>query len=161
MAKKATSFMRERGFIKVWNSRQKKGGTRQAWSDGRILVWDGLPWDFDLPVGSYVYEDGIIKPGKIPNFKELIPKQKGYHKADIVTDTEYNLLRLLKRDSLLLVTLKAKGIKAYLRYDYYQYITEKSYEAGIWKIKTKIDPILYLIDKSISVVVMPYKLHTD
>ena len=160
MAKKAISFMKEKGFIKVWNSRQKTGATtRQAWSDGRILVWDGLPWEFDLPVGSYVYEPkgGIIKPGKIPNLKSEIPKQTGYHRVEPVF--EYNLLKLLKRDSFLLVTLKGKGVRAFLKYDYYQYITEKAYQTVTWKVKSGHDPILFLIDKYICGAVMPYDLN--
>lgn len=163
MAKKATSFMKAsgKGFIKVWKSRKKTGATiRQAWTEGRILVLDGLPYEFDLPCGSYVYEPkgGLIKPGKVPDIKSVIPKQKGYHKVEVVT--EYNLLSLLKWDSFFLVTLKGNGVKAFLRYDFYQYLTENAYSTDItWKVKSKRDPVLFFLDKCLCAMVMPYNLN--
>lgn len=161
MAKKATSFMKakEKGFIKVWKS--SKYGIRQAWTDGAMLVMDGHQ-EFNFPPGHYYYDGhtGLIEPRKksdFPNFKEVIPKLKGYHKAEVVTD--YNLLRLLKKyDGGLIVMLKGKGVKAFLDYQYYKYLTEGDYTEYSWKIKSGEDPILFYLGKEKAAVVMPVRV---
>lgn len=162
MAKKATSFMKakEKGWIKVWKSRDKYSTVRQAWTDGAMLVMDGHQ-DFNFPPGYYFYDGktGLIEPRKksdFPNFKETIPKAKGYHKAEPATD--YNLLRLLKHNSRFLVTLKDKGVKAFLDYEYYQYLMEGVYTDITWKVKSGEDPILFYLGKEKAAIVMPVKV---
>lgn len=163
MAKKATSFMKakEKGFIKIWKSRGKYSTIRQAWTDGAILVMDGHQ-EFNFPPGCYFYDGktGLIEPRKksdFPDLKEVIPKAKGYHKAEPVTD--YNLLRLSKMyDSRLLVTLKGKGVMAFLDYEYYKYLTEGAYTDFTWKVKSGQDPILFYLGKEKAAVVMPVRV---
>ena len=161
MAKKATSFMKakEKGWIKVWKSRDKYSTMRQAWTDGAMLVMDGHQ-DFNFPPGYYFYDGktGLIEPRKksdFPSFKEVIPKSKGYHKAEPVTD--YNLLRLLKHNSRLLVTLQGKGVKVFLDYEYYRYLTEEGYTEYSWKVKSGEDPILFYLGKEKAAIVMPVR----
>ena len=162
MAKKATSFMKakEKGFIKVWKSRDKYSTIRQAWTDGAMLVMDGHQ-EFNFPPGHYFYDGktGLIEPRKksdFPNFKEVIPKAKGYHKAEVVTD--YNFLRLLKMNNRLIVTLKGKGVKAFLDYEYYQYLMEGAYTDIAWKVKSGQDPILFYQGKEKAAIIMPVRV---
>lgn len=160
MAKKAISFMKKegRGFIKVWESRQKDCTTiRQAWTDGKILVMDGHN-EFNLDPGSYIYdaESGLIKSGKFPKLKDIIPKMKGYHKTEAIYDD--GLLRLSKEITRLLVTLKGNGVKAFLDHDYYQYFTEGAYADWTWKVKGGEDPILFYLGKELAGLVMPIKV---
>jgi hypothetical protein len=163
MAKKATSFMKakEKGFIKVWKSRDKYSTTRQAWTDGAILVMDGHQ-EFNFPPGCYYYDGktGLIEPRKksdFPDFKEIIPKSKGYHKAEVIT--EYNLLKLLKKhDGRLIVILKGKGVKAFLDYEYYKYLLDDAYTEYTWKVKDGEDPILFYMGKEKAAVVMPIRV---
>ena len=165
MAKKATSFMKKKGkgFIKIWKSRRKDTTFEtEAWTDGAMLVMNGYR-EFNFPPGHYYYDGktGLIQPRKksdFPNFKELIPKSKGYHKAVIVT--EYNLLKLLKGYSGLVVMLKGKGkdLKAFLDYEYYQYLTDGGYGDYSWKVKGKEDPILFYVKKELAAVVMPFRV---
>ena len=165
MAKKATSFMKkkEKGWIKIWKSRRKNTTFEtEAWTDGAILVMNRYR-EFNFPPGHYYYDGktGLIEPRKksdFPNFKEVIPKSKGYHKAEIVT--EYNLLKLLKGHSGLIVMLKGKGkdVKAFLDYEYYQYLTDRGYGDYSWKVKSKEDPILFYVGKELAAVVMPFRV---
>jgi len=160
LAKKAISFMKKegRGFIKVWESKQKHSTTiRQMWTEGHILVMDGHN-EFNLDPGSYIYdaESGLIKSGKFPKLKEAIPKMKGYHKVEAVYDD--GLLRLSKQEIRLLVTLKGNGVKALLNYDYYQYFTEGAYADWTWKVKGGEDAILFYLGKELAGVVMPIKV---
>jgi len=164
MAKKAISLMkkREKGWIKIWKSRRKHSTFEtEAWTDGAILVMNGCR-EFNFPPGCYYYngKTGLIEPRKksdFPNFKEVIPKSKGYHKAEIVT--EYNLLKLLKKyDGNLIVMLKGKGVKAFLDYEYYQYLTDRGYGDYGWKVKSGQDPILFYVGKELAAVVMPYRV---
>jgi len=162
MAKKATSFMKakEKGFIKVWKSRDKYSTIRQAWTDGAMLVMNGHQ-EFNFPPGYYFYDGktGLIEPRKksdFPDFKAVIPKSKGYHKAEIVT--EYNLLKLLKGYDGMMVMLKGKGVRAFLRYDYYEYLTGESHTDYTWKVKSGEDPILFYLGKEKAAVVMPVKV---
>ena len=127
-----------------------------------MLVMNGYR-EFNFPPGHYFYdgETGLIQPRKksdFPNFKEVIPKSKGYHKAEIVT--EYNLLKLLKGQSGLIVMLKGKGkdVKAFLDYEYYQYLTDRGYGDYGWKVKSKEDPILFYVSKELAAVVMPFRV---
>ena len=151
---------KRKGFIKVWKSRDKYSTIRQAWTDGAMLVIDGHQ-DFNFPPGHYFYDGqtGLIQPKKasdFPDLKSIIPKSKGYHKAEIVTD--YNFLRLLKHNSRLLVTLKGKGVKAFLDYEYYQYLVENAYTDITWKVKSGEDPILFYLGKEKAAVVMPVRI---
>ena len=162
MAKKATSFMKVKGkgFIKVWKSRDEYSTIRQAWTDGAMLVMDGHQ-DFNFPPGHYYYDGktGLIEPRKksdFPDFKEVIPKSKGYHKAEVVTD--YNFLRLLKMNSRLLVTLKGKEAKAFLDYEYYQYLVESAYTEITWKVKSGKDLILFYLGKEKAAIVVPVRV---
>ncbi len=165
MAKKATSFMKKKGkgFIKIWKSRRKNTTFEtEAWTDGAMLVMNGYR-EFNFPPGHYYYdgETGLIQPRKksdFPDFKAVIPKSKGYHKAEVVT--EYNLLKLLKGQSGLIVMLKGKGkdVKAFLDYEYYQYLTDRGYGDYGWKVKSKEDPILFYVGKEKAAVVMPYRV---
>ncbi len=163
MAKKAISFMKkkEKGFIKIWKSKRKHTTFEtEAWTDGAILVMNGYR-EFNFPPGYYFYDGqtGLIEPRKksdFPNFKEVIPKSKGYHKAEIVT--EYNLLKLLKGQSGLIVMLKGKGVKAFLDYEYYQYLTDRGYSDYGWKVKSREDPILFYVSKELAAVVMPFRV---
>ena len=166
MAKKATSFMKKKGkgFIKIWKSRHKHTTFEtEAWTDGAMLVMNGYR-EFNFPPGHYYYdgETGLIQPRKksdFPNFKAIIPKLKGYHKAEIVT--EHNLLKLLKKyDGRLIVMLKGKGkdVKAFLDYEYYQYLTDRGYSGYSWKVKGKEDPILFYVSKELAAVVMPFRV---
>ena len=166
MAKKAISFMKkkERGWIKIWKSRRKNTTFEtEAWTDGAILVMNGCR-EFNFPPGHYYYDGqtGLIQPKKksdFPDFKAVIPKLKGYHKAEIAT--EYNLLKLLKKyDGRLIVMLKGKGkdVKAFLDYEYYQYLTDRGYGDYGWKVKGKKDPILFYVRKEMAAVVMPFRV---
>ncbi len=165
MAKKATSFMKKKGkgFIKIWKSRRKNiTFDTEAWTDGAMLVMNGYR-EFNFPPGHYYYDGktGLIEPRKksdFPNFKEVIPKSKGYHKAEIVT--EYNFLKLLKGYSGLIVMLKGKGkgVKAFLDYEYYQYLTDRGYGDYGWKVKGGQDPILFYVRKELAAVVMPFRV---
>lgn len=166
MAKKATSFMKKKGkgFIKIWKSRRKHTTFEtEAWTDGAMLVMNGYR-EFNFPPGHYYYdgETGLIQPRKksdFPNFKAIIPKLKGYHKAEIVT--EHNLLKLLKKyDGRLIVMLKGKGkdVKAFLDYEYYQYLTDRGYSGYGWKVKSKEEPILFYVSKELAAVVMPFRV---
>jgi len=166
MAKKAISFMKkkEKGFIKIWKSRRKNTTFEtEAWTDGAILVMNGYR-EFNFPPGHYYYDGktGLIQPRKksdFPDFKGVIPKLKGYRKAEVVID--YGLLMLLKKhDDRLIVMLKGKGkdVKAFLDYEYYQYLTNRGYGEYSWKVKGKEDPILFYVGKELAAVVMPYKV---
>ena len=163
MAKKATSFMKKKGkgWIKIWKSRRKDTTFEtEAWTDGAMLVMNGYR-EFNFPPGHYFYngQTGLIEPRKksdFPDFKGVIPKSKGYHKAEIVM--EYDLLKLLKGQSGLIVMLKGKGkdVKAFLDYDYYQYLTDRGYGDYGWKVKSRRDPILFYVRKELAAVVMPF-----
>lgn len=163
MAKKATSFMKKKGkgWIKIWKSRRKNTTFEtEAWTDGAMLVMNGYR-EFNFPPGHYYYDGqtGLIQPRKksdFPDFKAVIPKSKGYHKAEIVT--EYNFLKLLKGQSGLIVMLKGKGkdVKAFLDYEYYQYLTDRGYGDYGWKVKSRRDPILFYVRKELAAVVMPF-----
>ena len=162
MAKKATSFMKakEKGWIKVWKSRDKYSTMRQAWTDGAILVMDGHQ-EFNFPSGCYFYDGktGLIEPRKksdFPDFKEVIPKTKGYHRAQEAT--EHNLLKLLKKHNGLIVTLKGKGVKAFLDYEYYKYLTEGAFTEYTWKVKSGEDPILFYLGREKAAIVMPVRV---
>ena len=165
MAKKATSFMKkkEKGWIKIWKSRRKHTTFEtEAWTDGAMLVMNGYR-EFNFPPGHYYYDGktGLIEPRKksdFPDFKAVIPKSKGYHKAEIVT--EYNFLKLLKGQSGLIVMLKGKGkdVKAFLDYEYYQYLTDRGYGDYGWKVKSREDPILFYVGRELAAVVMPFRV---
>jgi len=165
LAKKATSFMKKKGkgFIKIWKSRRKDTTFEtEAWTDGAILVMNGYR-EFNFPPGHYYYdgETGLIQPRKksdFPDFKGVIPKLKGYHKAEIAV--EYDLLKLLKGQSGLVVMLKGKGkdVKAFLDYEYYQYLTDRGYGDYSWKVKSGKDPILFYVGKELAAVVMPFRV---
>lgn len=166
MAKKATSFMKKKGkgWIKIWKSRRKDSTFEtEAWTDGAILVMNGYR-EFNFPPGHYYYDGhtGLIQPRKksdFPDFKAVIPKLKGYHKAEVVID--YGLLMLLKKhDDRLIVMLKGKGkdVKAFLDYEYYQYLTDRGYREYGWKVKGKEEPILFYVGKELAAVVMPFRV---
>jgi len=90
---------------------------------------------------------------------EILFEYEGYHKAEVVID--YGLLMLLKKhNDCLIVMLKGKGkdVKAFLDYEYYQYLTDRGYGDYSWKVKGKEDPILFYVGKELAAVVMPYKV---
>jgi len=158
MAKKATSFMKEaeKGWIEVRKS-------KTLWTNGQILVMDGYSSEFGgLGCGKYSYDvsANLIKPVKaseFPKVRDVIPKRRGYHKAEPVT--EFDMLKLLKRSyrSDLIVILKGKGVRAFLNYKYYQYLTEKFCDYT-WKVKGAEEPILFYYGKTLVAVVMPVRI---
>lgn len=169
--KKALSLMKKRnkGFIKIWKSRAKNMPTfRQVWSNGEVMVIDGFNEDFNLEPGSYIYDPttGLIKPAEIPDLLSVIPKLKGYHKAEAVRDNDY--LVLLKDTKTgwnqvknPLVTLKGNGVKAYVDFTYYQYLLGCVLGESIWKVKDG-ESVVLVYDperKAVRAVVMPVKLN--
>ena len=69
------------------------------------------------------------------------------------------MLKLLKRSyrSDLIVILKVKGVRAFLNYKYYQYLTEKFCDYT-WKVKGAEEPILFYYGKTLVAVVMPVRI---
>lgn len=169
MAKTAISFMKKagEGYIKLWKAKVNGNSeVRQLWTDKRILVLDGFGYDqFNFPAGTYLFEKetGLIVPGDPPfnlKLKAILPKMKGYRKAEVVRD--YGLLRLSQKDGKLIVTLKGKGVMAFLDYEYYHYLTMPTYmpENLAWKVKSGEDPVLFFWEKDLRGMVMPINIET-
>ena len=157
MTKKATTFMKEegKGYVEI-----KRG--KIVWFTARMMVMDGFQ-DFNLPPGKYVYDksDGMVKPhsdGSFPDWRAVIPKRKGYHKAEV--ETEYNMLKVLMREYKRspVVILKAKGVRVFLNYGYYDYLTSQGYGEALWKVKDKESPVLFFQGKQLSALVMPVRI---
>lgn len=52
----------------------------------------------------------------------------------------------------LVVMLKGKGVKAFLDYEYYQYLTDRGYSDYGWKVKSREDPILFYVGKELAAI---------
>jgi len=152
--KEALRIMRDQG--KGWVKVSKEG---TVWTDGRVLVLDSD--GFDLPEGEYSYQanSSTFIPGKMPDYKAVIPKDgNGYLEVEPVR--EHGCLKLLKREykKQYIVSLAGNGIEQHIRRLFFECLLNLPSSRGInnWKAsRSKYDPVLFFQGKTLKAVVMP------
>lgn len=162
---KPLEFMKEQGFITVWKSKGKNPIIKQMWTDGRVMVFEKREEFPEIP-GCYKFDSKkrlIIPHSPCPEFKKVIPEQKGYEEAEPMMLNDFLQLLRFSSDGRIAMRLKSKNFETWINLKYFDYLTSL-FHFGVWKIRKPEEAVLYL-DKSdkreIFGVIMPIRQKKD